>query len=370
MPSLLKILYIFAFLSVYRMLPWPGRGQGPTATRAPSSFSTLFRLCAVLLLLLQCNLRIIHARTKHAFLRPLSERRHSTRLGLLAGTTALSGKAVTDRQPPLPTTRSVPDHPVPQVLAPAGGREQFLAALNAGADQVFLGLKNFNARARAENFCVEDLKELVPMAHKFGMQVLVTVNVLIKEEELGALIDTLSALEELEVDAIIVQDQAVGALVREFFPTLRIHASTQMAVHNLQGVVKAAELGYQRVVLAREVTAKEMKDIRAGVPSGVAELEAFVHGSLCYSYSGLCFFSGETDARSGNRGECAYTCRQPYTLTSEDGMGFLFSMADLDTSHDLDLLAEAGIDTLKVEGRKKGEGARAHAGHWWTHLSL
>jgi putative protease len=172
------------------------------------------------------------------------------------------------------------------------------------------------------------------------------------------------------VDAIIVQDQAVGALVREFFPTLRIHASTQMAVHNLQGVVKAAELGYQRVVLAREVTAKEMKDIRAGVPSGVAELEAFVHGSLCYSYSGLCFFSGETDARSGNRGECAYTCRQPYTLTSEDGMGFLFSMADLDTSHDLDLLAEAGIDTLKVEGRKKGEGARAHAGHWWTHLSL
>jgi collagenase-like PrtC family protease len=249
----------------------------------------------------------------------------------------------------------IPTHPVPQVLAPAGGREQFLAALNAGADQVFLGLKAFNARARAENFGVEDLRELVPLAHRYGMQVLVTVNVLIKENEMSALIDMLSALEELEVDAIIVQDQGVGAIVQQYFPTLKMHASTQMAVHNLQGVIKAAALGFRRVVLARELTAKEMKDIRAGVNSDVTQLEAFVHGSLCYSYSGLCLFSGEMDARSGNRGSCSYACREPFKLTSEDGMGFLFSMADLDTSHDLDLLAEAGIDTLKIEGRKKGE---------------
>lgn len=222
-----------------------------------------------------------------------------------------------------------------------------------------------------------------------------TVNVLIKEGELPDLVETLSALEELEVDAAIVQDQAVGSLARRFFPRLRLHASTQMAVHNLQGVERAAALGYRRVVLARELTAKEMGDIRAAVSPEVAELEAFVHGSLCYSYvwglwcgvvwggvfvvkaarpfrddwrhprtlldrptdrySGLCFFSGEKDARSGNRGECSYACRQPFQITSEDGMGMLFSMLDLDLSAptDLNLLASAGVDTLKIEGRKK-----------------
>ena len=220
----------------------------------------------------------------------------------MAATTAAT---TTTRSPSIPAASTtpaniLPAHPVPQVLAPVGGRAQFLAALNAGADQVFLGLKAFNARARAENFDVDDLRELVPLAHSFGMHVLVTVNVLIKENELGALIDTLAALEELEVDAIIVQDQAVGAIVQQFFPTLRLHASTQMAVHNLPGVVKAAALGFRRVVLARELTAKEMKDLRAGVPSEVVQLEAFVHGSLCYSYSGLCFFSGETGKWSGH----------------------------------------------------------------------
>ncbi len=257
-----------------------------------------------------------------------------------------------------------PSFPVPEVLAPAGGRGgwvhheisidpestlspsahgspehfvsrastptqshpaqhqtgQFLAALNSGADAVFLGLQAFNARARAENFGIEDLRELVPLAHRYGMkvrlcvcgvvdrlisfgdeirgsddvnptshtqndpnQVLVTVNVLIKEGELRDLVEVLSALEELEVDAAIVQDQAVGSLAKRFFPRLRLHASTQMAVHNLQGVERAAALGYRRVVLARELTAKEMGDIRAAVKPEVAELEAFCHGSLCYS---------------------------------------------------------------------------------------
>lgn len=290
---------------------------------------------------------------------PTTPMRSSPAVRLMATTTAAtSTRLMKGVRPTAPSTPlippPIPTHAVPQILAPAGGREQFLAALNAGADQVFLGLKAFNARARAENFGVEELQELVPLAHRYGMKVLVTVNVLIKESEFSALLDVLSALEELEVDAIIVQDQAVGAIVQQFFPTLKMHASTQMAVHNLQGVIKAAALGYRRVVLARELTAKEMKDIRAGVEADVTQLEAFAHGSLCYSYSGLCFFSGETDARSGNRGECSYSCREPYKLTSEDGMGFLFSMADLDTSHDLDLLAGAGIDTLKIEGRKKG----------------
>ena len=241
----------------------------------------------------------------------------------------------------------------PEILAPAGGREQFFAALNAGADAVYLGLKTFNARARAENFTPDDLRELVPLAHEYGMQVLVTLNILIKDQELKSLLATLSTLEDLEVDAIIVQDLAVASIVRRFFPALRLHASTQLAVHNAAGVKQAQALGFRRVVLARELTAQELRHIRAEIPRDQVEIEAFCHGSLCYSYSGLCFFSGAGDARSGNRGECAYTCRQPYKIISEPGHGFLFSMKDLDTSAHLDLLIKAGIDTLKIEGRKK-----------------
>lgn len=246
-----------------------------------------------------------------------------------------------------------PKAPVPEILAPAGGRQQFFAALNSGADAVFLGLESFNARARATNFSTEDLKELVPVAHAFGMKVLVTVNILIKENELEQLFEVLAAIEKSGADAIIVQDLAVAKIARKYFPALRLHASTQMAVHNTTGVLQAANFGFKRVVLARELTHQEVRKIRNAVPRDVAELETFCHGSLCYSYSGLCFFSGAEDARSGNRGECAYTCRQPYKIISEPGHGFLFSMRDLDTSKSLDLLIKAGVDTLKIEGRKK-----------------
>ncbi len=242
---------------------------------------------------------------------------------------------------------------VPHILAPAGGREQFFAALNSGADAVYLGLKDFNARARAQNFTHEDLLELLPIARRFGMQVLVTVNILLKESELPAIIRELGFLADAGVDAIIVQDLAVVRLARQHFPELRVHASTQMAIHNAEGVMAAARLGIRRTVLARELTAIEMKRIRAAIPIEIMELEVFCHGSLCYSYSGLCFFSGANDARSGNRGECAYTCRQPYEITSEPGHGFLFSMRDLDTSGELHQLVAAGVDCLKIEGRKK-----------------
>jgi U32 family peptidase len=244
-------------------------------------------------------------------------------------------------------------HRVPEILAPAGGREQFFAALNAGADAVFLGLKQFNARSRAENFTIEDLQCLVPMAHRYGMKVLVTLNILIKDIELEELIRTLAELEDVGVNAIIVQDLGVAKIAREYFPGLRLHASTQMAVHNLAGVREAWSYGFKRVVLARELTAEELKRIRRGIADEDVEIEVFCHGSLCYSYSGLCFFSGASDARSGNRGECAYTCREPYKVVSEPGHGFLFSMRDLDTSHKLDQMVLAGVDTLKIEGRKK-----------------
>lgn len=244
---------------------------------------------------------------------------------------------------------------IPEILAPAGGRQQFLAALSSGADAVYLGLKHFNARARAENFTMEDLTELVPLAHRHGMKVLVTLNILIKESELSRVVEELVELETLGVDAVIVQDLGVVSLMRRYTPNLRIHGSTQMAIHNLAGIQKAREMGISRVVLAREMTATELVRIRRKLDEtkDPVEVEVFCHGSLCYSYSGLCFFSGAADARSGNRGECAYTCRKPYKIVSEPGQGFLFSMKDLDTSKHLDQLIEAGVHTLKIEGRKK-----------------
>ncbi|MBI2571515.1 MAG: U32 family peptidase [Candidatus Schekmanbacteria bacterium] len=242
---------------------------------------------------------------------------------------------------------------MPELLAPAGGREQFLAALTAGADAVYLGLRSYNARARAENFALADLLELVPLAHSRRMRVYVTVNVVVKEHELEPLCRVLAELTALAVDAIIVQDLGVMRLARRHFPTLRVHASTQLAVHNVEGARKAAALGCRRVVLARELTAAEIAQIRTALPAEECELEVFCHGSLCYSYSGLCLFSGANDARSGNRGECAYTCRQPFRIIGESSQSFLFSMRDLDTSADVELLVKSGADALKIEGRKK-----------------
>ncbi|WP_159455617.1 U32 family peptidase [Pseudobacteriovorax antillogorgiicola] len=242
---------------------------------------------------------------------------------------------------------------VPEILAPAGGRAQFFAALNAGADAVYLGLKEFNARGRAENFSIEDLEELVPLAKDQGMKVLVTLNILLKDIEFDRLIERLSQLQWVGIHAVIIQDLGVARIVRDYFPSLRMHASTQMAVHNVHGVRQAKAMGFQRVVVARELTIQELKLIHKELAETPVEIEAFCHGSLCYSYSGLCFFSGAEDARSGNRGECAYTCRKPYKILNEPGHGFLFSMKDLNSNQDLERLVEAQVDTLKIEGRKK-----------------
>jgi putative protease len=248
---------------------------------------------------------------------------------------------------PLPASAKIPE-----LLAPAGGREAFLAALHTGADAVFLGLDQFNARSRARNFNIEELAELLPLARQYGMKVLVTVNVVVKEVERRDLCELLSRLEPLGIHALIVQDAGVLRLVKTHFPSFRLHASTQMALHNLDGILEARRLGFRRVVLARELTAQEVGRLRESTPSDT-ELEVFCHGSLCYSYSGLCFFSGAQDARSGNRGECAYTCREPYRIVSENGRGFLFSMKDLDTADAVGLWVRAGVDALKIEGRKK-----------------
>ena len=238
------------------------------------------------------------------------------------------------------------------ILAPAGGREQFLTAVNSGADAIYLGLKDFNARGRAENFSIKELKELMPLARSKNVKILVTLNIVLKESEISSLAEILCELEWLGIHAVIIQDLGLARFVRSAFPVLRMHASTQLAVHNIEGVIVAGQMGFKQVVLARELTAREIAGIRKKAPPEIA-LEVFCHGSLCYSYSGLCFFSGAEDSRSGNRGECAYTCRKPYKILNEPGHGFLFSMKDLNTSTDLEALVNAGVNTLKIEGRMK-----------------
>lgn len=240
----------------------------------------------------------------------------------------------------------------PMILAPAGGREQFLTAINTGADAIYLGLKDFNARGRAENFSIKELKSLMPLSRSKNVKILVTLNILLKETEIAQVSEILCDLEWLGVHAVIIQDLGLARLIRENFPALRMHASTQLAIHNLEGVIVASQMGFKQVVLARELTLREIANIRKKAPPDI-ELEVFCHGSLCYSYSGLCFFSGAEDARSGNRGECAYTCRKPYKILNEPGHGFLFSMKDLNTSSDIEGLVNAGVNTLKIEGRMK-----------------
>jgi putative protease len=252
-----------------------------------------------------------------------------------------------------------------ELLAPAGGMDAAFAAFHFGADAIYLGLKKFSARAEAENFTLEQVDEITAYAHSLNppRHVFVTINTLIRQDEVAELIETVAALAAIGVDAIILQDLGVYYLLRRHFPTLELHASTQLAVHNQAGAVFLKELGFERVVLARELTFEEVHDITA--TAGI-ETEVFIHGALCYSYSGLCLFSSQTLGRSGNRGKCAYSCRDSYEvtgapLTLRDGtsvrrdprQGFPFSMKDLALPDHLPALRAAGVSCFKVEGRKK-----------------
>src|ERR1022692_4390062 len=257
------------------------------------------------------------------------------------------------------TTRKV------ELLAPAGSLDAAFAAFHFGADAIYLGLKKFSARAEAENFTLEELDEVTAYAHSLEppRRVFVTINTLIRQDELPELIDALAALVEIGVDAVIVQDLGVYRAIRQFCPQLELHGSTQMAVHNRAGAETLTRMGFARVVLARELTFEEVHDITA--TAGV-ETEVFIHGALCYSYSGLCLFSAQTLGRSGNRGKCAYSCRDSYDvadapMTLRDGtpvqrdpsQGFPFSMKDLALPDHLPALRATGVSCFKIEGRKK-----------------
>jgi len=252
-----------------------------------------------------------------------------------------------------------------ELLAPAGGIDAAFAAFHYGADAIYLGLKKFSARAEAENFTLDELNEVVAYAHSLSprRRVFVTVNTLIRNDELPELVETIAALADIGVDALILQDLGAYHLARRYFPQLELHASTQLAVHNRAGAEVLKQMGFRRVVLARELTFEEVHDITA--ESGI-ETEVFIHGALCYSYSGLCLFSSQTLGRSGNRGKCAYSCRDDYHVhgapdTLRDGSatrrnpatGFPFSMKDLALPDHIPALRWAGVSCFKIEGRKK-----------------
>jgi len=236
---------------------------------------------------------------------------------------------------------------LPELLAPAGSLDAALAAFRAGADAVYAGLPRFSARADAENLGLDRLRALIAHARSLPRprKVYVAFNTLAFDGERAAILDALADLEELAPDALIVQDLGVARLARRRFPSLELHASTQLAAHSVEGVRALAGLGFSRVVLARECTLDEVSRI---VREGGAEIEVFVHGALCYSVSGLCLHSAMTQGRSGNRGRCAYCCRIAH------GGSFPFSMRDLSLAPVLDRVVATGAASLKIEGRMKG----------------
>lgn len=236
-----------------------------------------------------------------------------------------------------------------ELLAPAGNLEIFKGVIESGADAVYVGGSMFGARAYANNFTEDELLEAIDFAHLRGVKVYLTVNTLIKNSEFSKLYDYLLVYYKRGLDAVIVQDIGVVKAIHEYFPSMEIHTSTQMTVTGADGVRFLSQFGVTRVVMAREVSLAEMKRIHE--ETGM-ELEAFVHGALCYSYSGQCLFSSILGGRSGNRGRCAQPCRLPYTVEGKKDE-YILSLKDMCGIKALDKLHDAGVYSLKIEGRMK-----------------
>lgn len=236
-----------------------------------------------------------------------------------------------------------------ELLAPAGNLEIFKGVIESGADAVYVGGSMFGARAYANNFTEDELLEAIDFAHLRGVKVYLTVNTLIKNSAFSKLYDYLLVYYKRGLDAVIVQDIGVVKAIHEYFPSLEIHTSTQMTVTGADGVRFLSQFGVTRVVMAREVSLAEMKRIHE--ETGM-ELEAFVHGALCYSYSGQCLFSSILGGRSGNRGRCAQPCRLPYTVEGKKDE-YILSLKDMCGIKALDKLHDAGVYSLKIEGRMK-----------------
>ena len=236
----------------------------------------------------------------------------------------------------------------PEILAPAGSFDSLIAAVQCGADAVYLGGKGMNARRSAGNFDAEELRRAVEYCHLRDVKVYQTINIVMFQHETDEAIDTIRQAAEAGVDAVLTQDLAIARMVRECAPSLPIHASTQMSIHNIEGVRLCEELGFSRAVLARELTAGEIAAICAATP---LEIEVFVHGALCMSVSGQCYLSSMIGGRSGNRGLCAQPCRLPF---STDGGGeYALSLKDLSLADRIGELTRMGVASLKIEGRMK-----------------
>ncbi len=251
----------------------------------------------------------------------------------------------------------MPATPRPELLAPAGNNESLIAAVENGCDAVYLGATTLSARASAANFAPDELADAIDYAHLRGVKAYVAVNTLVKDSETNDAADLLRHLDESGADAMIVQDIGLLSMARSLAPDLPIHASTQMTVHNIEGVRFLQDMGVKRVVLAREMTLDEIKHVKQNTD---LEIEIFVHGALCISYSGQCLMSSMIGGRSGNRGVCAQPCRKRYRLRTLPGGRevktdgeYLLSPRDLNTSRILPELIEAGIDSFKIEGRLK-----------------
>lgn len=237
-----------------------------------------------------------------------------------------------------------------ELLAPAGSPEALTAAVQAGADAVYLGIGPLNARRNAKNFTPETLAQAVEYCHLRGVKVYLTLNTLLNDRELALAAETGALAARLGVDAVLVQDLGVARLLRQTCPDLPLHASTQMTVHNLDGVLACAELGMTRVVLSRELSAEAIRSLCQRSP---VELEVFGHGALCMCYSGQCFLSAVLGGRSGNRGLCAQPCRLAFQWPGEKKAGHPLSLKDLSLAGALGELEEMGVACLKLEGRMK-----------------
>ena len=242
-----------------------------------------------------------------------------------------------------------------ELLAPAGGYEAFVAAINAGADAVYMGLKNFNARVMTNNFTIEEYVKAIDYAHKRDVKVYLTLNTLLLDTEIMQAIEQVYELYKVGLDGIIVQDLGLATLIHKLMPDLSLHASTQMSIYSLEQVKVLEELGFERVVLARELTIEEIKHITQNTK---LEIEVFVHGALCVSVSGQCLMSAMIGDRSANRGSCAGPCRKKYSLYTKEGKciqksKYMLSKKDIFGLDKLNELIDAGVNSLKIEGRNK-----------------
>lgn len=235
----------------------------------------------------------------------------------------------------------------PEILAPVGGMEQLYAAVRLGADAVYFGLQNFNARRNAENFGGDNVKETIDYCHEHNCKVNITINTIVHDDEISKMHETVDMAVSSGADALIIQDFAVASYVKEKYPNMHMHASTQMAVHNSEGIKILKEYGFSQFVLARELSLDEIKKI---YDETGADLEVFVHGAHCMSVSGNCYLSSMIGGRSGNRGLCAQPCRLEWQLGGKD---HALSLKDLSYIKYLRDLSKAGVKSFKIEGRMK-----------------